>query len=137
MMFNKLSFIAFSASLFIAQSFAADVVPTEVQLPGTQQGQAGNFESPDKCDNCHSGYNKTNPEHEPATGWRGSAMANASRDPIFWATMAVAEQDFDGREIFVSAATAPKAGMTGIQLQPMVREFPRWMIMAWIAIPAM
>ena len=23
-------------------------------------------------------------------------MANAGRDPIFWATLAVAEQDFDG-----------------------------------------
>ncbi len=23
-------------------------------------------------------------------------MANAGRDPIFWATMAIAEQDFDG-----------------------------------------
>jgi len=28
--------------------------------------------------------------------WRGSMMALAGRDPIFWATLAVAEQDFDG-----------------------------------------
>jgi hypothetical protein len=53
----------------------------------------GNLESPDKCDNCHGGYNRA---VEPAFNWRGSMMANAGRDPIFWATLAVAEQDFDG-----------------------------------------
>jgi len=73
--------------------YAADVVPTEIQQPGTQPGQVGNLESPDKCDNCHGGYNRA---VEPAFNWRGSMMANAGRDPIFWATLAVAEQDFDG-----------------------------------------
>jgi hypothetical protein len=34
--------------------------------------------------------------NEPAYGWRGGAMGNAGRDPIFWATLAIAEQDFDG-----------------------------------------
>ena len=33
---------------------------------------------------------------EPAYNWRGSMMAQARRDPIFWATMAVTEQDFAG-----------------------------------------
>jgi hypothetical protein len=72
---------------------AADVVPTDIQQPGTQPGEVGNLESPDKCDNCHGGYN---PAVEPAFNWRGSMMANAGRDPIFWATLAIAEQDFDG-----------------------------------------
>jgi hypothetical protein len=72
---------------------AADVVPNEIQQPGTQPGEVGNLESPDKCDNCHGGYNQA---VEPAFNWRGSMMANAGRDPIFWATLAVAEQDFDG-----------------------------------------
>jgi len=80
--------------------FAAATVPTEVQLPGTQPGEIDNFESPDKCANCHAGYNNANttgaPEHEPVTGWRGAAMGNAGRDAIFWATVAIAEQDFDG-----------------------------------------
>ena len=72
---------------------AATVVPTEIQQPGTQPKQVGNLESPDKCDNCHGGYNKA---VEPAFNWRGSMMGNAGRDPIFWATLAVAEQGFDG-----------------------------------------
>ncbi len=72
---------------------AALVVPNEIKQPGTQPNQVGNLESPDKCDNCHGGYNRA---VEPAFNWRGSMMANAGRDPIFWATLAVAEQDFDG-----------------------------------------
>ena len=76
-----------------AISFAATTVPTDIQQPGTQPGEVGNLETPDKCDNCHGGYNSS---VEPAHNWRGSMMANAGRDPIFWATVAVAEQDFDG-----------------------------------------
>lgn len=74
-------------------AWPADVVPKEVQQPGTQPQEIGNLESPDKCDNCHGGYNSS---VEPAHNWRGSMMAHAGRDPIFWATVAIAEQDFDG-----------------------------------------
>jgi len=72
---------------------AAVVVPNEIQQPGTQPGEIGNLESPSKCDNCHGPRNKG---VELAHEWRGSMMGQASRDPIFWATMAIAEQDFDG-----------------------------------------
>jgi hypothetical protein len=84
-----------AAALFTLSSItlAADTVPTDIQQPGTQPGEIGNLESPDKCDNCHGGYNSA---VEPAHNWRGSMMAHAGRDPIFWATVAVAEQDFDG-----------------------------------------
>jgi hypothetical protein len=77
----------------IGIGIAADTVPTDIQQPGTQPGEIGNLESPNKCDNCHGGYNLA---VEPDHNWRGSMMANAGRDPIFWATVAVAEQDFDG-----------------------------------------
>jgi hypothetical protein len=78
-------------------SFAADVVPNEIKMPGTQPNEVSGFESPDKCDNCHGGYDEGYAySNEPAFGWRGSLMGNAGRDPIFWATLAVAEQDFDG-----------------------------------------
>lgn len=84
-------------SFFVGSSFAADVVPNEIMMPGTQPNEVQNFESPDKCDNCHGGYDEARAySNEPAYGWRGSAMGNAGRDPIFWATLAIAEQDFDG-----------------------------------------
>jgi len=74
-------------------ALAATVAPTDIQQPGTQPSQIGNLEGPDKCDNCHGGYN---PTIEPAHNWRGSMMAHAGRDPIFWATLAITEQDVDG-----------------------------------------
>jgi len=80
-------------SCFVTYGFTADVVPSAIDQPGTQPQEVSNLESPDKCDNCHGGYNTAT---EPAFNWRGSMMANAGRDPIFWATLAVAEQDFDG-----------------------------------------
>ena len=77
----------------IQLTVAAETVPTDVQMPGTQPGEVSTLESPGKCDNCHGGYN---PAVEPAHNWRGSMMAHAGRDPLFWATLAIAEQDFDG-----------------------------------------
>lgn len=87
---SRLAVVAVAAVAFIA--IAATIVPKEVELPGTQPREV-TLESPDKCDNCHGNYNTT---VEPAHNWRGSMMANATRDPLFWATLAVAEQDFDG-----------------------------------------
>lgn len=69
----------------------ADVVPTDIEQPGTQPREVASLETPDRCDNCHGGYNRA---VEPAFNWRGSMMANAGRDPLFWATLAVVEQDF-------------------------------------------
>ena len=62
-------------------------------MPGSQPGDSGNIETPDRCDNCHGGYDQA---VEPAFNWRGSMMAQAARDPIFYACLAVAEQDAPG-----------------------------------------
>jgi len=91
--FVIVSIVAIAATVIVGVVGAADIIPNEVQQPGTQPNEVGNLESPDRCDNCHGGYNSA---VEPAFNWRGSMMANAGRDPIFWATMAIAEQDFDG-----------------------------------------
>jgi hypothetical protein len=60
-----------------------------VRMPGTQPGLVS-LEGPDRCMNCHSGYNTS---VEPGYNWRGSMMAQAARDPLFWATLTVAAQD--------------------------------------------
>lgn len=74
-------------------------VPTEIEQPGTQPREVAGFTSPDNCDNCHGNITQTTNagqerEREPGFGWRGGMMANASRDGLFWATLAIAEQDF-------------------------------------------
>lgn len=92
-LFFSLFFVCVTLVIGVTFNFLALTVPTDIQQPGTQPQEIGNLESPDKCDNCHGGYNTS---VEPSFNWRGSMMANAGRDPIFWATLAIAEQDFDG-----------------------------------------
>jgi hypothetical protein len=87
------SVLGVMAVVLVGAVQGADTVPAIVQQPGTQPGETAGLEAPNKCDNCHGGYNTA---AEPAHNWRGSMMAHAGRDPIFWATLAVAEQDFDG-----------------------------------------
>jgi hypothetical protein len=61
-----------------------------VRMPGTQPEQQVILEGPNRCMNCHAGYNES---VEPGFNWKGSMMAQAARDPIFWACVTVAAQD--------------------------------------------
>jgi cytochrome c553 len=61
-----------------------------VRMPGTQPNQGVNLEAPGRCLNCHAGYDQS---VEPGFNWKGSMMAQAARDPIFWACFTVALQD--------------------------------------------
>ncbi|MFC1783829.1 hypothetical protein ACFL02_09640, partial [Planctomycetota bacterium] len=61
-----------------------------VRMPGTQPNQGVNLEAPNRCLNCHADYD---PAAEPGFNWMGSMMAQAARDPIFWACFTVALQD--------------------------------------------
>lgn len=69
------------------------VVPTDVQMPGTQPLEISSMTAVSTCDNCHGGFDQA---VEPAFGWKGSTMAQAGRDPLFWAAVALAERDFPG-----------------------------------------
>jgi hypothetical protein len=105
--------LACSISGFLATAMplrAAEVVPTDVQQPGTQPGEVGSLEAPSKCDNCHGGYDTA---VEPAHNWRGSMMSQAARDPIFWAALAVAEQDFDGAGDLCLRCHTPAGWLSG------------------------
>ncbi|HEX9625562.1 MAG TPA: hypothetical protein VGA00_01335 [Acidiferrobacterales bacterium] len=101
------------AILLLAAPFAADaadVVPTDIQQPGTQPREVGNLESSTRCDNCHGGYDT---RVEPSHNWHGSMMSHAGRDPVFWATMAIAEQDFDGSGDLCIRCHAPAGWLAG------------------------
>jgi hypothetical protein len=70
-----------------------------VRMPGTQPDQGVDLQAPlgepDGCMNCH-GENPTDALGNtvaPGYFWSGSMMAQAARDPIFWAAMTVAGQD--------------------------------------------
>ncbi|MDE0585984.1 MAG: hypothetical protein OSB63_05140 [Planctomycetota bacterium] len=96
--------VAASASSVFAVIFAL-TVPNEVQQPGTQQNEVVGIERSENCRSCHAYYDA---DVEPYNGWMGSMMAHAGRDPIFWAAMAVAEQDFDGSGDLCIRCHSPK-----------------------------
>ncbi|UCD94304.1 MAG: T9SS type A sorting domain-containing protein [Candidatus Zixiibacteriota bacterium] len=86
--------LTMGAGLLLAAAVAVwAAVPTTLNdffLPGSQPGQSGNIEHPSKCDNCHGGYDLA---VEPAFNWRGSMMSQAARDPLFYACLAISNQD--------------------------------------------
>lgn len=84
------SFVLAAALLAALAALASVTVPTEIQLPGTQPGEGPAIAT--NCASCHGGT--TNPAVEPQFAWDGSMMSHAARDPLFWATVAIAEQDF-------------------------------------------
>jgi hypothetical protein len=67
-------------------------VPPEIQQPGTQPTEMSLLSSVN-CDNCHTNYDTS---VSPGHNWKGGMMSHSSRDPVFWAALAVAEQDFQG-----------------------------------------
>ncbi|MFQ5514709.1 MAG: hypothetical protein ACE5FG_09740 [Myxococcota bacterium] len=88
--------LALSGPLLAAPSASATTqIPTtseDFRLPGTQPLSVSDlFATPDACTPCHSGYGQ--PEVEPYRNWQSGMMAQAGRDPLMWAALAVANQD--------------------------------------------
>ncbi|MER2598475.1 MAG: hypothetical protein ABTQ73_03060 [Caldilineales bacterium] len=83
--------ILLAAGVYTAQA-QPPVPPSQdplVRMPGTQPNQL-TLLSPETCLACHADYDTA---VEPGFLWMGSMMAQAARDPLYWATMAVAAQD--------------------------------------------
>lgn len=90
-----------------ASSFAADGVyarPSWWQISaaldytphGTQPGLDHPLISSDNCAGCHESNNNNDATFFPWDTWAGSMMANATRDPVFWAALDVANHDQHG-----------------------------------------
>jgi PKD repeat protein len=91
---TMLGALALVGTIAATATFAANIVPNDIKMPGTQpEDGIVSLDDVAVCANCHGNYD---PNAEPLHNWRGSMMAHSSRDPIFWATLAVAEQDFNG-----------------------------------------
>jgi hypothetical protein len=93
----------------------ADPVPATLRdfhVSGTQVGDANpaSFQSPQVCSGCHSGTETT---AEPFASWKGSLMANAGRDPLFFAQLATANQDVANVGYFCLRCHVPNAVVSG------------------------
>jgi hypothetical protein len=93
---------ALSAMAETAATRAGLPVPTTLNdffLPGTQPDPSGRVMDPivgaqdGHCVNCHSGFATQYLAAEPFRNWSGSMMAQAYRDPLFVASLTVANQD--------------------------------------------
>ncbi len=76
--------------IFSVVSFAVPTTLNDFFLPGSQPNQSGNFRPPSQCDNCHAGFGLN---IEQNFNWKGSMMAQAARDPLYFATVDIANQD--------------------------------------------
>jgi hypothetical protein len=60
---------------------------------GTQPGLDAALASVSTCTDCHRSLTPANDAFMPHSTWGGSMMANALRDPLFWAALDVANND--------------------------------------------
>ncbi|MEX1365430.1 MAG: multiheme c-type cytochrome [Nannocystaceae bacterium] len=90
---------------------------TSVAAP-TQPGQLINeLNAPVTCELCHGSENALpqfeDPDYTPLRTWQGTLMANAARDPVFWAGIAVADADSPGDTELCVRCHAPRAWLEG------------------------
>jgi mono/diheme cytochrome c family protein len=90
----RVSLICVAIATLALVTFAAQDVPIQIMQPGTQpEDQVNAFAT--NCASCHfDAAPDPNEEFLPENEWYGGMMSNAMRDALFWATVAVAEQDF-------------------------------------------
>ena len=82
-----------SNAVFTIVQTPGGIAPTTLRdfiQPGTQPHGGGTFSASTDCAECHGGYASS---VEPMHNWQGSMMAQAMRDPLFMACLAIAEQD--------------------------------------------
>jgi len=90
--------------------------PADFEQPGTQPGGLTTpIQSYFACQFCHAGYD---PDQEPYERWSGSMMANATRDPIFHAALAIANQDLQDAGTFCLRCHAPSGWLSGAASTP-------------------
>jgi len=94
------------------------VAPTSAHADPTQPGELVNeLLTPMACEFCHVFPNPDNqaldPPYAPFRTWQGSLMANAARDPVFWAGVAVADQDEPGETELCIRCHSPRAFLNG------------------------
>lgn len=102
---------------------------TDFTPHGTQPGLNFQLEGGSKCHSCHAGYPNT-PSYEddkkymPYLTWAGSMKANASRDPLFWAAVDVANNDIPGVGDFCIRCHTPQGWLAGRAAKPVSGQTP-------------
>lgn len=88
--------VAFTVLATCAVFPAQNVQALDYTPHGTQPGLDAAMASVDTCTDCHRSIDPVNAGFMPHSTWGGSMMANALRDPLFWAALDVANNDAAG-----------------------------------------
>ncbi len=80
----------------------------DFDAPGTQPLEASTYGG--SCASCHANFDRAS---EPDFPWRGSMMAHSGRDPLFDASLAIAEQDAGGSGDLCFRCHDPAVWMNG------------------------
>lgn len=100
----------------IASAAYIVATPNDVFQPGTQPDTLNTFMiDVVGCANCHGFYD---PNAEPYYRWVNSMMAQAARDPIFYACLTIANQDVEGVGDICIRCHAPVAWLEGRSSPP-------------------
>ncbi len=89
-------------------------------LKGTKPGDLAfpDFTDADTCASCHGGGISGDTSFLPSDTWAGTMMANAARDPVFFAALAIANQDKPGVGTYCLRCHSPTAFVSGHATPP-------------------
>jgi hypothetical protein len=86
---------------------------TDFTPHGTQPGLFNELIFSDNCAGCHRGSSATQNAFRPYSSWAGSMMANATRDPLFWAALDIANHDAPGSGDYCLRCHTPRGWLGG------------------------
>lgn len=91
---------------------------------GTQPGLSNDLQVSDQCASCHSANAEEERAFRPYSSWSGSMMANATRDPLFWAALDIANKDAAGSGDFCLRCHTPRGWLEGRVVKPGFNPLP-------------
>lgn len=110
--------------LLAGSAFAG--TPVDFTPRGTQPLLQVGLDEPDACAGCHGAFEVADAGFMPHATWSGSMMANATRDPLFWAALDVANRDVPGVGDYCLRCHTPvgwlggRVRKTGIPATPLI-----------------
>ncbi|MCB1552610.1 MAG: hypothetical protein KDJ14_02285 [Xanthomonadales bacterium] len=87
--------------------------PLDFTPDGTQPGLNVPVDEPAACSSCHGSSSTPDVTFIPHATWSGSMMANATRDPLFWAALDVANHDMPGVGDYCLRCHTPSGWLAG------------------------
>lgn len=97
----------------LAAAVTLSATGTALAIPTPADGLTNDLRESQTCMMCHSHPNAMehaeDPLYSPFITWQGTMMANAARDPVFWAGVALADQDHPGETEDCIRCHSPRA----------------------------